>query len=345
MNELVIFQNADLFEEVELSAPYAEGFITRDFDQHTSPCKGIDITVMQLSEGSFEGRLGLEQSEKVAIHLSNCTQSIELQMIADANRFVFCTCPSETSTHAVFGNASLSSSVFVLPPHGETVAILPAGVPLLTMTVDRDLLLQSDSLLPGAAAWLLELGPDGESINSQTLARRMRTVAFMRLENAQGSAEQGKRRILDRLFFSNIANSISLEWLKEERFHSPKRSAALERFMRARSVVRQNPHNLAGNGQHAIFKLGSKRSVEQAFADRVDMGPLSYARLVRLHNARQKLKDVKLHRESIGNIAAQEGFWEWSRFTSYYGRHFGELPSQTRENAIPPSLSAQAIAG
>ncbi|WP_422041773.1 helix-turn-helix domain-containing protein [Roseibium sp.] len=75
------------------------------------------------------------------------------------------------------------------------------------------------------------------------------------------------------------------------------------------------------------------------------MGPLSYARLVRLHNARQKLRDGKFDRESIGNIAAQEGFWEWSRFTSYYGKHFGELPSQTREHATRLTGPHQALAG
>lgn len=345
MNELVTFHNEDSSERGDLSALCSEGRITGDFDQQASLCRGIDVSVMQLSEGRFEGRLALHHSEKIATHLSICSQSTEQLMIADANRFVFCMCPSEAPAHAVFGNASLNSSVFVLPPRGESVAILPADFPLVMMTVDRDFLLQSDSLLPGAAAWFQRLGPDGESINSQTLASRLRTEAIMRLRNTQGGVDQEKGRTLDRLSVSNVANSFSLEWLKEERFHSPKRSAALERFLKARNIVRQNPHNLAGNGQHAIFKLGSKRSVEQAFAERVDMGPLSYARLVRLHNARQKLKDVTFLRESIGNIAAQEGFWEWSRFTSYYSRHFGELPSQTRENAAPPGLSQQAIAG
>ena len=347
MNDLVTFGNADTFEKVELEALNDEGCITDDFDLHASLYRGIDIGLMQLSEGGFKSRLGLGLSEKIAIHLSICTQSVEQHMIADANKFVFCICPSETCSRDIFGNARSSSSVFVLPPRGEAVAIVTANVPLLTMTVDRDFLLQCDSLLPGAAAWFQGLGPDGETINSQTLVNRLRTDAFAKLRSARGDQDREQLGKMDQIWVSTLANSLSLEWLKEEKFHSPKRPAALERFLKARCVVWQNPHNLAGNGQHAIFKLGSKRSVEQAFAERVDMGPLSYARLVRLHNARRKLMDQKFARESIGNIAAQEGFWEWSRFTSYYGRHFGELPSQTREHAAPTTtnLSQQAMAG
>jgi len=345
MNDLVTIGNAGSFEQIDLAAPIDEGCMRDDFDLHASLYRGIETGLMQLSEGGFKRRVGLGLSEKIAIHLSMYTQSVEKHMIADENTFVFCICPSETNSCALFGNARSNASVFVLPPCGNAVAIVPADVPFLTMAVDADFLLQCDCLLPGAAAWFRSLGPDGEAIKSRTLVKRLQTDAFAKLRNAHGHPGQQHLRTMDQLFVSNIANSFSLEWLKEEKFHSPKRPAALDRFLKARHLVWQNPHNLAGNGQHAIFKLGSKRSVEQAFAEYVDMGPLSYARLVRLHNARRKLGDEKFARESIGNIAAQEGFWEWSRFTSYYGRHFGELPSQTRENAASSSSSREAMAG
>ena len=345
MNDLVTFANTDSFEKIDLATLNTEGCITGDFDLHAGLYKGIDVRLMQLGEGSFEGRLGRGMSEKVTIHLSVCNQSVEQHVIADANRFAFCVSPSKTHAHAVFGNANLSAPVLVLPPRGEAVMIVPAGVPLLTMTIDRDFMLQSESLLSGVAAWFEALGPDGETIDSQTLASRLLNDVSLKLWDEVGIRSREQLQAMDQLSVSNVANAFSLGWLKEKGFRSPKRPAAQERFLKARRVVQQNPHNLAGNGQHAIFKLGSKRSVEQAFAERVDMGPLSYARRVRLHTARQKLKDERFHRESIGNIAAQEGFWEWSRFTSYYGRHFGELPSQTRENAASPNVPEQAMAG
>ena len=81
----------------------------------------------------------------------------------------------------------------------------------------------------------------------------------------------------------------------------------------------------------ALRELGSQRSLEKAFSDFAFMGPLAYLRVARLHNARRKLLDPGRTDQSIGDIAAEEGFWDWSRFTSYYRRQFGELPSRTRE--------------
>nr|WP_319383610.1 helix-turn-helix domain-containing protein [uncultured Roseibium sp.] len=345
MNDLVTLANMGSFDRIDLTDLTAERFDTNDFDHHASLYRGIDAKMMQLSEGVFMGQLLRGLSERASVQLSVCNQSVEQHIVADANSFVFCICPDGTDSPAVFGNSAAVSWVFVLPPRGEAVAVLPAMVPLLIMTVDREMLLRSDSLLPEIAAWFENLAPDGETISSQVLVSRLTGDALLKLRSGAGLRAQEQIHTLDQLAVSNIANSLSLEWLKKSGFHIPRRSAALERFVKARLIVRQNPNNLTGNTQHPIFELGSKRSVEQAFAERVGMGPLSYARLVRLHNARQKLRDGKLDRESIGNIAAQEGFWEWSRFTSYYGRHFGELPSQTREHATRLTESRQALAG
>lgn len=345
MNDLVTFQNLGSFDRIELSTLSARGCPTDDLDHHAGLYKGIELKLMQLGEGAFEGRLFLDFSDNISIHLSVCKQSVEQYLVADTNRFVFCISRTESCGHSVFGNTQSDSWVFVLPPCGEAVAVTPANAPFLIMAIDQDLLLQSNGLLGETATWFRQLGPEGDTIESQALQERLLSDAFLRLQRAEVTQAQEQAGTMDLLSASNIANSLSLEWLKTGGFKTAKKTAALERFLKARRVVRQNPHNLTGNSQHAIFEFGSKRSVEQAFADRVDMGPLSYARLVRLHNARRKLRDEKYQRESIGNIAAQEGFWEWSRFTSYYSKHFGELPSQTRENESPGDPCQQVLAG
>ena len=95
-------------------------------------------------------------------------------------------------------------------------------------------------------------------------------------------------------------------------------------------------------GIESWFEMGAKSKTGRAtglekvrqVSEHVNMGPRSYARIVRLHNARRKLREERYFDESIGNIAAQEGFWDWSRFTAYYSKHFGELPSATRRKAM-----------
>lgn len=345
MNDLVTQENMGSLERIDLTDLTAERFETNDFDHHASLYRGIGARLMQLSEGGFRGQLVRVVSGRVAVQLSVCNQTVEQHIVADADSYVFCICPDGAGAHAVFGHSAETPWVYVLPPRGEADAVLPAKFPLLIVTVNRETLQRSDSLLPEITEWFEKLAANGETICSQALAGRFVSDALLKLRNDARQRAQQHLQTLDHLAVANIANSLSLEWLKKGGFHVPRRSAALERFAKARRIVRQNPHNLAGNNQHAIFELGSKRSVEQAFAERVGMGPLSYARLVRLHNARKKLRDGTFDRESIGNIAAQEGFWEWSRFTSYYGKHFGELPSQTREHSTRLTGPHQALAG
>ncbi|MCB1452789.1 MAG: helix-turn-helix transcriptional regulator, partial [Rhizobiaceae bacterium] len=74
----------------------------------------------------------------------------------------------------------------------------------------------------------------------------------------------------------------------------------------------------------------SKRTVEQAFSSNVSVGPLTYSRILRLHQVRRKLMDPSMATLSIGDIAAEHGFWDWSRFSQHYRRQFGSLPSAAR---------------
>ena len=79
---------------------------------------------------------------------------------------------------------------------------------------------------------------------------------------------------------------------------------------------------------------GSPRSIQLAFAERIQTTPLRYFRAIRLQRARKALLAGAGDRSStIGDIAAAHGFWNWSRFTQLYRRQFGEAPSETRARA------------
>ncbi|MCP4318219.1 MAG: AraC family transcriptional regulator [Hyphomicrobiales bacterium] len=78
-------------------------------------------------------------------------------------------------------------------------------------------------------------------------------------------------------------------------------------------------------------KLGcSERAIQLAFARREDMSPTRYLRTIRLNQVRRMLLSASLSDQSIGDLAARGGFWNWSRFSQSYKDQFGELPSETR---------------
>lgn len=57
---------------------------------------------------------------------------------------------------------------------------------------------------------------------------------------------------------------------------------------------------------------------------------MAYLRSIRLNEARRRLLSPESADRSIGDIAAEFGFWHPSRFASYYRDQFGETPSRKR---------------
>jgi AraC family ethanolamine operon transcriptional activator len=73
----------------------------------------------------------------------------------------------------------------------------------------------------------------------------------------------------------------------------------------------------------------SRRSLHRAFADTLNMGPITYLRYKRLSTVRRILKHSDPAVVKIGDIAIEHGFFDPGRFAAYYRTLFGESPSQT----------------
>ncbi|WP_421983954.1 helix-turn-helix domain-containing protein [Roseibium sp.] len=144
------------------------------------------------------------------------------------------------------------------------------------------------------------------------------------------------RKLVDNAFLLGLAVGLNFEWLRQNSYATLKPSRARKRFMQARQLLLSAQEDLAPSYRSSLKELGSPRVFEQAFSSQVQMGPLTYSRVVRLNNARRKLLNADHAGVSIGDIAAEEGFWDWSRFTSHYRRQFGELPSDTRHRPSSP---------
>lgn len=337
MNELVGFNKLENFEELNTDSSVLRKCDSDDLEHHASLFRGVALESIQLSPGAFEGSVLSAVVDRISIHVSQSMQAIEQCMKVDQDKFLFCICLCENCKDTVFGVQGAGSWIYVLPPGGEAIAPTPIQCPLLLMTVECQALLNSDNLVPDVGNWFRTLKRDGEFVRSQRLASRIQDDALMTLQSAKGILTANGTRtaqIIHQAMISSIAAGFSLEWLERGDFAVVHRTPALDRFLKARHLLAARDLYQGSEGNDALSKLGSKRSVEQAFSEHVNMGPRSYARIVRLHNARRKLREQRFFNESIGNIAAQEGFWDWSRFTAYYSKHFGELPSATRRKAM-----------
>ena len=73
----------------------------------------------------------------------------------------------------------------------------------------------------------------------------------------------------------------------------------------------------------------SERTLQYAFLDRFGLTPAAFLKARRLASVSATLKRHNGPNTSIGDIAAQFGFWHSGQFAADYKRAFGELPSET----------------
>ncbi|MCY6382449.1 AraC family transcriptional regulator [Hoeflea prorocentri] len=303
----------------------------RDFDAQSSLMAELNIKYTQLTPGRFEGRLFRADLGRLAIYMEYCNQAIEKDIDVPPGHFAMCLGLRETSSFIANGITKSMDWLYVTPPNGEAICISPPGGTMLAFTIERDAFLENSGMLPDVADWLMAIGKYGEMIKSRSFVQGIRAGALAALESVAHATTPQKLAVIDEAVLFSIASAFSLEWLKSDTLPIRQLPRGFERFHHARNALMNDIYSVHMHKARLLNGTGSWRSVEQAFSEHVAMGPLAYSRLLRLHNARRKLLDPGRIDESIGDLAAEEGFWDWSRFTSYYRKQFGELPSRARE--------------
>jgi AraC family transcriptional regulator, ethanolamine operon transcriptional activator len=73
----------------------------------------------------------------------------------------------------------------------------------------------------------------------------------------------------------------------------------------------------------------SGRTLRLAFRERFGLGPMAYYQSLRLNAARAAIKAADPNSMSVAVIARDLGFYHPGKFSGYYRRLFGEVPSET----------------
>jgi len=286
---------------------------------------------LQLSAGLFSGRLLSVDVGDLRLLIEYSNHRLEKEVKLEGDCFSFVTAVALKPPEIAFGGVTRSTDwVHVCPPECERIALTPSNTLFVSAKLKATALLEHEALLPEVGDWLCELRNNPAFVTSASLANRLRSNTLASLECLASDAGHDYRIAMRQAFVSGLVTGLNFECLRQNMIGTSGSTTSRKRFLATRKLLLGEHEDVAKKLKAASKNLGSQRVIEQAFSDQVNMGPMSYARVVRLHNARQKLLDANLENESIGNIAAEEGFWEWSRFTTYYRRQFGELPSETR---------------
>lgn len=87
----------------------------------------------------------------------------------------------------------------------------------------------------------------------------------------------------------------------------------------------------------------SPRTLEHGFRDLFDLTPVGFLHLLRLHAVRRELSDGDGAGRTVREVADHWGFQQHGRFSGYYRKAFGELPSETRQRVAKPVKGKGAV--
>ncbi|QDT68768.1 transcriptional regulator EutR [Planctomycetes bacterium MalM25] len=110
------------------------------------------------------------------------------------------------------------------------------------------------------------------------------------------------------------------------------RSEIIERSMALLEDVNAEPVHVR---ELATAAGVSERSLRRSFQEYFGVGPIHYLQLRRLHLINRVLREADPDANSVTEILAQHGEWQFGRFATRYRQLFGELPSETLRATRP----------
>ena len=303
-----------------------------DFEEQAERLTGFDQSYLQLSPGPFTGRfLSCVFSPEMSIHIEHCNQALEQSIAGHPRAFVICTLVNNSEPFRLNGAEFSSSDVMIFAPGTDLFVRSPEDGAVLALVIHEDKLIQQTGLTDAARDWLLTKDFGVKVLRAPQFARRMREDTVQALQST-GLKDQSPAAIsaIGDALLAGFAAKLSLELAGSRNLQSLLGSAGYDRFQHCRQAIHGHWQDITSVGDLLNITGSARRSLQNSFASQIDVGPLTYHRILRLHLARVALRDPLQFDASIGDIAARFEFWNWSQFTQQYQKHFGELPSYTR---------------
>lgn len=227
------------------------------------------------------------------------------------------------------------SSLFFLHGGEEFMFHMPMGMELLAITFERELFEQALAQTASAKEISQLLRQPVIRLPAQRYAdaRRRMLAAFSQalsneeLDNAQDRELELEQAMLDELL--QLMTDPACD--KQQRSPSSTRSFIVEKCHRLATAELNNVPSVDELCQRLQV---SRRTVQNSFRSVAETTPLNYLRSVRLNGVRRTLMSTRASHLSIGDAAAQWGFYHLSHFAAQYQELFAELPSHTARAAI-----------
>ena len=302
-----------------------------DFDAQSGQLAGHDQEYVQLSPGAFRGRfvsaflgggtsLHLETANRALAQRVGCPNGlISLGLVVGHG-------PSFRANGVELGGDQL----LITNPGCELSLHSPAGGKILAICIEQSAL---DRVAAGGEL-PRPLDPSAGRIaviEAPVLAARLRGAALDLLRAVRARGRPAVRGNVARPLAAAIEAEFALHEAVRDRWTSGPRAGDYRTFVKAKAVMATGAMAEFDYARLSEATSRSARSIQLAFLRHAGITPLRYFRSVKLTEARRALLSCRKGQRTVGDIAAECGFWCHSRFAQLYRRQFGELPSQTMD--------------
>ncbi|MET3458054.1 helix-turn-helix domain-containing protein [Pseudomonas kilonensis] len=299
-------------------------------------------TVQEWSQDYNQLTAGLAESSLIQLTTPRChvfreqiNQRVVQHGVAPRGKMCFAVPITVPGTIRMQGREVDDSSLFFLQGGEEFMFHMPLGMELLAITFERDLFEQALAQTASAKEISQLLRQPVIKVSTQRYAEarhRMLAAFSQALLSEELDNSQDREMALEQTMLGELLQLMTDPACdKQQRTPSSTRSYIVEKCHRLATAQLNNVPSVDELCQRLQV---SRRTVQNSFRSVTETTPVNYLRSVRLNGVRRTLMSTPASRLSIGDAAAQWGFYHLSHFAAEYQALFAELPSQTARAAI-----------
>ncbi|MBH3422317.1 MULTISPECIES: helix-turn-helix domain-containing protein [Pseudomonas] len=307
----------------------------RDVHVHAATVQEWNQDYNQLTAGSAESSLMQLTTAGCHLFLEQINQRVVQNGVAPRGKMCFAVPINVPGAIRMQGREVDDSSLFFLHGGEEFMFHMPMGMELLSITFERDLFEQALEQTTASRELKLLLRQPVIRVSPQRFAqarRRLLALFSQALTHDGGDSTRARELALEQAMLDELLQLMTDPACdKHQRSPSSTRSFIVEKCHRLATTQMLNVPSVIELCQRLQV---SRRTVQNSFRAVAETTPLNYLRSVRLNGVRRTLMSTRAADLSIGDAAAQWGFYHLSHFAAQYQELFAELPSQTARAAI-----------
>ncbi|MFS2068156.1 helix-turn-helix domain-containing protein [Pseudomonas sp. CT11-2] len=305
----------------------------RDIHVHAATVQEWSQDYSQLTAGSTESSLMQLTTARCHVFREQINQRVVQHGVAPRGKMCFAVPITVPGSIRMQGREVDDSSLFFLHGGEEFMFHMPTGMELLSITFERELFEQALAQTASAQEVSLLLRQPVIRVSAPRFAdARRRLLALFSQALVNEELDSARELELEQAMLGELLQLMTDPACdKHQRSPSSTRSFIVEKCHRLATAEMMNVPSVDELCQRLHV---SRRTVQNSFRSVAETTPLNYLRSVRLNGVRRTLMSTRASHLSIGDAAAQWGFYHLSHFAAEYQELFAELPSHTARAAI-----------